>query len=99
MLPAEGVADRRENQFLRWIVGGMLAILGLFGGIVWNRTAGQVETNTERLRVHDLQLQRLELDAGADRRATAQSLAAIQQWLQAIGQRLNVPQPPPGNAP
>ena len=90
--------DRRENSFLRWLIGGLLTIVGLFGGIVWNRTAAQTESNSDKLRTHELQLQRLELDAASDRRTATASLTAIQQWLQAIGARLNVPQPPPNGS-
>lgn len=87
--------DRRENAFLRWLVGGLLAIVGLFGGIVWSRTAGQVDRHADEISALKMQAQRLELDAVADRRASSVSLAGIQSWLQAIGQRLNVPQPAP----
>ena len=92
--------DRRENSFLRWLIGGLLTIVGLFGGIVWNRTATQVDRHAEEISTIKMQIQQLESNAASDRRQTASSLIAIQQWLQAIGARLNVPQPPPsGGAP
>lgn len=97
MSPAEAAVDRRENVFLRWLIVGMLAGLITLGGVVWNRVANETADNTRELREHKLAIQRLELDAAADRRSTSVLLAGIQQWLQAIGQRLNVAVPPPSS--
>lgn len=86
---------KRENEFLRWIVGGLLASLVILGGVVWNQIADKVDRQSEMLSKHSMEIQHLQLNAAADRRATDVSLAGIQSWLQAIGARLNVPQPPP----
>ncbi len=91
--------ERRENVFLRWVVGAGMGVIVVLGGIVWGRTADQVSENTKIIRDHALSIQRLELDAASDRRANSVQLSTIQAWLQAIGTRLNVAQPPPGVNP
>ncbi len=88
--------DARETVFLRWLVGAGLGVIALLGGIVWNRVAIQIDVNTKLLSDHSMAIQRLDLDAASDRRASTAQLAAINAWLQAIGNRLNVSQPPPG---
>ena len=92
---ASDPVQKTENAWLRWLNIIMLGLIGTLGGMVWKATSDQVTENTKTLRDHDLKLQRLELDAVADRRATAMALQNIQGWLQAIGQRMNVSPPPP----
>ena len=93
--PVRASMDRRENLFLRWLVGGGLFAIMVLGGIVWTRVAAQGDQNTKDITAQALQIQRLDLDSASDRRATAVALQAITAWLQAIGQRLDVRQPPP----
>ena len=87
--------DRRENLFLRWIVSGGLAVIAILGSVVWLRVANQVDRNTADITSHAMKLQQLESDSANDRRAMSDKLQAITAWLQAIGQRLDVRQPPP----
>lgn len=87
--------DRRETLFLRWLTGGLLMGGITLGGVIWSRVASQVDRNTEELAQHSMAIQRLDLDASAERRNNTERLASIQAWLVAIGQRLQVAQPPP----
>lgn len=96
-----GEIRRHENVALWRLVGllvtGMLLVGGGLGGVVWNRVAGQVDENTRRLAAQELDIQAIKMDAASDRRAASVDRASIIAWLQAIGQRLNVAQPPPGS--
>lgn len=95
MADTDAPVERRENLFLRWLTVGLLGAMVVLGGVIWTRVAAQVDRNTEKLAEHSLALQRLDLEASAERRTNSDRLIAIQAYLQAIGDRLQVSKPIP----